>query len=152
MRSVIIFAALGLGLLLVASAGDEIKTPKEQFQGYATNIDEIPQDWITRNPIVTRVCFNLKHPINSAAADAFLQELRDTLGGLAFAPEFRLERTIRPVNFAYCVTLVFRNWEHNRRYETDEAFLNFYRERWKSTVTDMQEQLSVVDPGALIEG
>lgn len=123
----------------------EVKTPEEQFEGYPTNVAKIPSDLLLTNPIVTRVCFNLKHPLNSPAANAFLTELQNTIRGLEYAPVVRIERRVYPIELPYCLSLVFRNWEHNRRYETDDAFLKFYYDRWKSVVTEMSEQLSVVD-------
>jgi len=141
-------AALLLVTFTDVAVADPIKSPQEQFAGHPTNIDDIPDGWITNNPIVTRICFNLRYPVNSVEADAFLREVHDTISDLEFAPKVQLERTIYPVGHDYCLSLTFRDWQHNRRYESDEKFLRFYHERWKVAVTEMQEQLTVLDQAA----
>lgn len=141
----IAFAVLFFSFSVAAAAADRIKTPQEQFAGYPTRIDDIPGDWATTNPIFTRVCFNLQHPVNSPEANAFLRELYSTITGLELGVKVRIERTISPVQYAYCVSLGFRNWDANRRYETNEEFLSFYENRWKATVTEAHEQLTVLD-------
>jgi hypothetical protein len=139
------FSILLVSISVTATAADGIKTPQQQFDGYPTRLDDIPAGWSTTNPILLRVCFNLKHPVNSPAANAFLRELHDTVSGLEFGVDIRIERMIRPTRFAYCNSLIFENWETNRRYETSAAFLKYYQERWKPAVTDAEEHLSVLD-------
>ena len=133
---------------LAAAAADEIKTPEEQFAGYETLVDDIPDDWATTRPIQTRVCFNLRHPVNSPEANAFLRELHSTISEMEFGVDIRIERPIYPATHAYCATMLFRDWETNRRYETSEVFLRFYRERWKTVTLDVDERLSVIDTRA----
>ncbi len=133
-----------VGLFGVVAA-EEIKTPQEQFSGYDTNIDKIPPDWLTSNPILLRVCFNLKYPVNSDEANAFLRELHSTISGMKYGVKIRVERAIYPVSQLYCASLQFENWEINRRYESSPEFLEFYEQRWKPAVTDVTEQLSVLD-------
>lgn len=141
----IVCATFLFAVKLEIVAAEDIKTPQEQFAGYPTRIDDIPDDWATTNPILTRVCFNLKYPVNSPEADAFLRELHSTVSAMEFGVKVRIERTIYPVEHAYCVSLLFRNWEDNRLYENSEGFLRFYKERWQPTVTETAEQLTVLD-------
>lgn len=141
-----ILAPLWLFATLSAAAADGIKTPAAQFEGYPTRIGDIPDDWATRNPILTRVCFNLRDPVNSPAADAFLRELHSTISGLGV--DIRVERVVYPPTHAYCASLVFPDWEANRSYEQSDAFLKFYRERWKAMTLDVDERLSVLDTRA----
>jgi hypothetical protein len=133
---------------LNATAADGIKSPEEQFAGYQTRIGDIPDNWATTRPIQTRVCFNLRYPINSPEANAFLSELHSTISGMEFGVDIRIERPIYPVTHAYCATMLFRDWETNRRYETSEVFLRFYEDRWKAVTLDVDERLSVVDTRA----
>lgn len=124
---------------------DGVKTPEQQFDGYETNLDTIPAQWMASNPILLRVCFDLVYPINSDEANAFLHDLQRTISGMKYGVEIRIERTIYPVSEPYCASLAFPDWETNRRYESSEEFLDFYEQRWKPAVSTMREELSVLD-------
>ena len=144
-------AALTLLFVFIAlevAAADGIESPQEQFAGYPTRIDEIPPGWATTNPILLRVCFNLKYPVNGPEANAFLRELHSTISSMEFGVDIRIERTIRPATYAYCASMAFRDWETNRRYENSAVFLSFYEQRWKPAVTEAHEHLSVLDTAA----
>lgn len=136
-----------IAALLVASPGRaaDIKTPEEQFKSYPNRLADIPPNWATTNPIRLQVCFNLKAPVNSPEADAFLADWYRSIKAMPYGVELRMERVVFPVRFAYCGSLIFKDWRTNREYEASEVFLKYYRERWKPAVTETSEQMTILD-------
>ena len=130
----------------VAPAPAVTPTPKELLAQYPNRLADIPEPWVTGNPIHVRVAFNLRYAPNSPEAAEFLRTLQRTLTGLPFGVELTVERVIVPAKFTYVSSLRFRDWATYRAYETSEAFLAFYRGTWKPAVTETDERVSVDDP------
>ncbi|MFO1425639.1 MAG: hypothetical protein U1F11_01420 [Steroidobacteraceae bacterium] len=130
----------------VAPAPVVAATPKELLANYPNRLADIPEAWVSGNPIHVRVAFNLRYPPNSPEADEFLRTLQRTLTGLPFGVELTVERVIVPAKFTYVSSLRFRDWATYRAYETSAAFLAFYRGTWKPAVTETDERVSVDDP------
>ena len=120
-------------------------SPDKLFSKLESRIDDIPEDWAVKNPVRVNICFNLMHEINSAEANAFLDELYRTIDGFEFEVSIQLYRTIYPAKLDYCATMVFPNWDAQREYETSTEFLNFYKTRWKSSVTKSEEHWAIED-------
>jgi len=120
-------------------------SPQELFSKRESRVNEIPEGWAEANPIRVNVCFDLKHEINSKEANQFLDELYSTIDNFPFDVDVQLFRTMYPVEFDYCVTMSFTNWEAQRVYETSEEFLSYYRNRWKGVVTNTHEHWAVED-------
>ncbi len=147
----LVASIVGLLMTMIFSSvawAEDIKTPEAQFDGYPTNLDNIPADWTTSNPISRRVCFNLVYPVNSTEANAFLRELHNTISSLNYDLTIQIERTIYPIAQSYCVSLTFPDWEISRRYESNPEFLDFYTSSWKPAVRNVTESLTVVDLAA----
>lgn len=141
-------AALLWGQILVCASAAwaaELKTPEEQFKSYPNRLSDLPPNWSTSNPIRLQVCFNLKYPPNTPEANNFLQTWYRTIKAMPYGIQLRMERSVFPVKFAYCGSLIFKNWRNNRAYETSEVFLKYYREQWKPAVTEAQEQMTILD-------
>lgn len=130
---------------ITAALAADFKSPQETFKAYPNRLADLPAGWSTTRPIRLQVCFNLKHPVNSPEADAFLKTWYRTISAMPFGVQLRMERVVAPAKFAYCGSLNFRDWENNRAYETSEVFLKYYREQWKPAVTEAAEQLTIVD-------
>ena len=139
-----VIAILAVGTGLDARAAD-IKTPQEQFKSYPNRLADIPDDWMTTNPIRLQVLFNLKYPPNSAEANLFLRTWYRSIKAMPFGVELRMERVVVPTKYAYAASLTFKNWETNRAYETSDVFLKYYREQWKPAVTEAEEQMTLLD-------
>ncbi len=129
---------------LIGTAAADI-SPQELFSKLTSRVNEIPGSWATTNPIRVNVCFNLKHEINSKQANAFLDDLYTTIDGFEFDVKINIYRTMYPVKLDYCATMLFPNWEAQRKYETSDEFLSFYKTRWKGAVTDSEEHWAVED-------
>ena len=135
-------------LPLAALQAAEIKSPEQTYQGYPNRLADLPPGWSTTKPIRLQVCFNLKYPVNSPEADAFLKDWYRSISAMPFGVQLRMERVVTPPKFAYCGSLTFRNWANNRAYETSDVFLKYYREQWRPAVTEASEQLTILDPEA----
>ncbi len=141
-----LFAVALLSVSTVAlGQAPEIKAPEDVFKAYPNRLAELPPEWIRTRPLRLEVCFNLKYPVNTPEADAFLKQLYQTITSLPTSAEVRIERPVTPVQYAYCASMFFRNWEHYWTYERSEGFLKYYREVWKPAVTGATESLAVLD-------
>ena len=144
MRHVFLF--VGLTLLTAGSAAAaDIKSPEEQYKSMPNNLAQIPPGWATTKPIHLEVAFNLKYPVNSPEADAFLKTWYRSIKALPDKVALRMERVVLPAKFAYVASLTFPNWQAFRTYEQSAGFLGYYREQWKPVVTEAQEQVSIPD-------
>lgn len=141
----LLLAALLFASSAAVAQAPEIKAPEDVFRSYPNRLAELPPGWIRSRPLRLEVCFNLKHPVNTPEADAFLKQLYQTITSLPVGAEVRIERPVTPVQYAYCASMLFRNWEHYWTYERSEGFLAFYREVWKPAVTGSSENLAVLD-------
>lgn len=148
----VVVACCGTNAAAQTDAGTErarIKSPEDTYRGFPNRLADIPPGWATTKPLRLEVCFNLKFPANSPEADAFLKQLYQTITALPYGVQVRIERPINPVQYAYCASMFFKDWQNNREYEYSDAFLKYYREVWKPAVTDATEQLSVLDDIAM---
>jgi hypothetical protein len=140
---------LAVSLVMAASiASGQVpseKSPEDVFRNYPNRLADFPPGWVTTKPLRLEVCFNLKYPVNSPEASAFITQLYLTITSLPYGVQVRLERPITPAQFGYCASMFFRDWRHYRQYETSDGFLKFYRETWKPAVTSATENLSVLD-------
>ena len=64
---------------------------------------------------------------------------------MPFDVQLRMERVIYPARFAYCASLIYKNWQVYRDYDASEIFLKYYHEQWQPAVTEAEEQLTVLD-------
>jgi hypothetical protein len=144
-----LYSLFALALLsastLAFGQAPEIKAPEDVFRDYPNRLAELPPGWIRSKPLRLEVCFNLKHAVNTPEADAFLKQLFQTITSLPAGAEVRIERPVTPVQYAYCASMFFRNWEHYWTYERSQGFLTYYREVWKPAVTGSSENLAVLD-------
>jgi hypothetical protein len=140
--------ALLVGSSIASAQAPSAKSPDEVFRSYPNRLADLPPGWVNSKPLRLEVCFNLKHAVNSPEANAFVKQLYQTITALPFGVQVRIERPITPVQYAYCASMFFRDWEHYRQYETSEGFLKFYREAWKPAVAAATENLSLLDDEA----
>lgn len=144
-RISLLAVALVLASSVASGQAPSAKSPEEVFRNYPNRLAELPPGWAASKPLRLEVCFNLKHPVNSPEANAFIKQLYQTITALPYGVQVRIERPITPVQYGYCASMFFRDWQHYRQYETSDGFLQFYREAWKPAVTAAAENLSVLD-------
>ncbi|MEZ5498848.1 MAG: hypothetical protein R3E77_05375 [Steroidobacteraceae bacterium] len=122
-----------------------VKSPEQQFKDHPTRLADLPPGWSTNNPIRLQVCFNLKYAPNSHEANQFLLTWYRRISEMPYVVDLRMERLVYPAQFTYCANMMFKNWAHNRAYETSDVFLKYYYEVWKPAVTEMAEQMTILD-------
>lgn len=143
-------AALMLAALLVhpVTAADEHNvavTPQEHYEGRDTFVTTLPDELLATKPLRLDIAFNTIHPANSPEADAFLKRWYETLSSYPQDVTLKVSKTILPADYAYVVSLTFKNWEAYRAHETRPEFLEYYYDDWRPNVPKWEERLTLLD-------
>jgi hypothetical protein len=140
--------ALTLSLWLIGASpvlAQDIRSPQEVLQGRPNQLAAIPPHWEVENPVQLQVLFNLKAPVNSPEANAFLDQYVKFERGLPYKVDIIVLRVVAPARFSYAARLSFTNWHDYRVYEQSAAFRKYYYDVWKPHVLDAEELFTLTD-------
>jgi len=141
-HTTLIIALLTLAAGAIAA---DTSSPEKFLATRGNNLPSLPAGWIATKPVQLAISFNLNSPPNSAAANAFLKKLNDTLTTLPPKKDMKIYRQLAPNKFQYTFAMTFKTWDDFMIHEGGEAFLAFYRDHWKANVTEAEERIFVLD-------
>lgn len=135
-------------LMALAMNGDRSSAQDIDIEAWAeerdTNFFTLPDAWRETQPVTLKISFRLKAEPGSAEAEAFLSEMKQTLGGLSsYYNSYKTEPVVVPAKYHYANILTFDNLEAWRAYETSEPLRTFVFGRWLNAVEDAEELLTI---------
>lgn len=135
---------VSVAAVFMSSASAQEPDMEAWAAGRETNYFALPEAWRLTQPVTLRISFRLKAEPGSAEADAFLQDMRQTIEGLSsYYTSFETEPVVVPAHYHYANTLTFENLARWRAYETTQELRDFVFGRWINEVEDAEEMVTI---------